>query len=85
MPLAKAGDNSHLYKVFVHPTNAAGLSENRHVRLVDVVDIVVKRLDPLATRAKEPVPHARLLAVVLALSPALAVMQIMVLDAELHV
>nr|POE49587.1 hypothetical protein CFP56_50504 [Quercus suber]POF20065.1 hypothetical protein CFP56_52314 [Quercus suber] len=58
---------------------------HRVVDAVDVVEVGLGGLDALVARAEQPVPEAGLLAIVVALLPALAVMEIVILDDELAV
>ena len=65
--------------------NPTSQSIQRHGRLVHVVDIIVDRLNTITAGAKDAVPEASLLAVVVALLPALAVVQVVVFDDQLSI
>lgn len=56
-----------------------------HRDRIVVIDILLIALDALAASAKDPIPETRLLAVVAALLPALAVMKIVILDDEFRI
>lgn len=57
---------------------------NRYIRLVDIVDVFHDQLSPFAASAKETIPNSSLLAIVLALPPAMTMMQIVIFNDELH-
>lgn len=56
-----------------------------NLRRIDIVDITLMPLDARNPRVEQPIPHPGLLAVIMAVLPALAMMKIMVLNHKLHV
>lgn len=66
-------------------TRVGGSLEEWHVNGVLVVDVVSGRLDAGIAGSEDAVPNARLLAVVVTLSPALTVVQVVILDDDFHV
>ena len=57
----------------------------RHVNAIHIIDILPLGLDAVAAGAEDAVPQARLLAVVAALAPALAVVEVVVLEHKVAV
>lgn len=53
--------------------------------MIDIIDIVLDRLDPVTASTEDAVPQTGLLAIVVALLPALAVVQVMVFNDELGI
>lgn len=60
-------------------------SIERHPHRIHIVNVLVRRLNARMTSPKNPIPETTLLAVVVALPPALTVVQVMVLDDDLAV
>lgn len=67
-------------KACLIPSKSNAFSDPRHRHLVVVVDIVHLTFDPICASAKDAIPQASLFAVVGALLPALAVVQVVILD-----
>lgn len=59
-------------------------SEKREIEVVLHVHVLFDNLDSPSTSSKDLVPESCLFAIVAALPPSLAVMQVVVLDDELH-
>ena len=60
-------------------------SKKRHPGRVNVVDILLQRLDPWVYGAKDAIPKTALLSIVVALPPTLAMVKVMVLDDDFGV
>lgn len=60
-------------------------SKKRHPGRVNVVDILLQRLDPGVDGAKDAIPKTALLSIVVALPPTLAMVKVMVLDDNLSI
>ena len=60
-------------------------SKQRHGRLVHVINILIRGLNPITAGTEDTVPKTSLLAIVVRLLPALAVVQIVVFDDQLCV
>lgn len=59
-------------------------SVQRHVKSIIHIHRLLSHFNPLPTRAKQGIPQARLFAIILALPPTLAMMQIMIFNNQFH-
>ena len=59
--------------------------EQRHIDRFRIVNIALGRLDTLMARAKDLVPQASLLAIVMTLPPSFAVVEVMILNDNLGI
>lgn len=67
------------------PCSSSSSLDQREIKRIRIIHIIRRSFNPVATGSKNAVPHSRLLAVVVALSPTLAVVQVVVFDDELAV
>lgn len=59
-------------------------SIQRHIKSIIHIHRLLSHFNPLATRAKQRIPQARLFAIILTLPPTLAMMQIMIFNNQFH-
>ena len=67
------------------PRNPCSPLNQRKIKRIRIIHILRRSFNPVTTGSKQAIPHSRLLAVVVALSPSFAVVQVVIFDDQLAV